>query len=188
LPVQVIHHVESTLIAGSVVPVTFERGSHVLRYEHNREFGELDRRTFKFLEVLSGEDRIALQLYCQPESRDDSLTLKRPRQGQVCSVSLSVVIYGCPELFDSVGDFVSCSRMFLQDPQRCDRNVKYRNPHRLSWSDDENQYTQSINTVGQVPVDIRTFEAPPDQLVGFESEENHLETEGSSKLKTPLYR
>jgi SWI/SNF-related matrix-associated actin-dependent regulator of chromatin subfamily A3 len=153
------------------------------------EFGELDCRTFKFLDILADEGRVTLQLYCQLESKDDPSDRKRPRSSRARAVNLSVIIYGCLDVFDLVGDFMSRSKMFLQEPQHCDRNVRYRNPHRLSWTNDEDKYTQSLDTPEQVPIDIKAFEALPDLLAEFGSQDSLLETEVSPTiLGTPLYR
>ena len=51
------------------------------------------------------------------------------------SVCLCGIVYGPRRLFDSIGEFLESCNVFLQDPQGCDRNVPYRNPHRLSGLD-----------------------------------------------------
>lgn len=51
------------------------------------------------------------------------------------STSLSIVIYGPLGEFDYVGDVLDTHELYLQDPTGCSRNVRYRNPHRISGKD-----------------------------------------------------
>lgn len=40
-------------------------------------------------------------------------------------------------MFEEVGDLLEVNDICLQDPQGCNRNVRYRNPHRLGGMDDD---------------------------------------------------
>lgn len=45
---------------------------------------------------------------------------------------VSIIIYGPQALMDNVGEFFQEVEMYLQDPNGCDWDVRYCNPHRLS--------------------------------------------------------
>ncbi|RYP39262.1 hypothetical protein DL768_010727 [Monosporascus sp. mg162] len=87
------------------------------------------------LQDLLDEPSITLQLHCNPNVGED---LKLGRGGDRImrrSCTLSITIFGTMDLFEDIGIFFQEYRMYLQDPRGCDRDVKYCNPHRLSWTD-----------------------------------------------------
>jgi hypothetical protein len=45
---------------------------------------------------------------------------------------VSIILYGPQGLIENVGEFFQDVDMYLQDPQGCDWDVTYCNPHRLS--------------------------------------------------------
>lgn len=62
-------------------------------------------------------------------------TTKKARLNVSTPCELQLTIYGHPELFDEVGRWLQDFDAYLQDPSVCHLNVKYCNPHRLSFID-----------------------------------------------------
>jgi hypothetical protein len=83
------------------------------------------------IQELMNEQDLRLQLICTTESGHQST--KRSRYGSVSvPCSLSLILYGPPDLGEDVGNFFQELELYLQDPKGCDLNAKYFNPHRLS--------------------------------------------------------
>lgn len=99
---------------------------------------------------VSRELGISVQLRCiisQSRHKEKSGSL------DLCAC-LSSIIYGPFRLFDHIGDLLEDNELFLQDPRGCDRNVRYRNPHRLSGKD-----SNAPMTIDREP-DSRTAGSP----------------------------
>ncbi|ETS86311.1 hypothetical protein PFICI_00139 [Pestalotiopsis fici W106-1] len=62
-------------------------------------------------------------------------TTKKARSNVSVPCELQLTIYGDLELFDEVGEWLQGSDIYLQDPMVCHMDVKYCNPHRLSFID-----------------------------------------------------
>jgi hypothetical protein len=101
---------------------------------------------------------------------------------------LLVNIYGPAELSDDIGHFAQESRIFLQDPEYCDRNVEYLNPHRLPREDGLVLYTQSLPVVEFTVKIEEPIENPFDILATAEDNEALLEALPHSGLRTSLYK
>lgn len=91
------------------------------------------------------------------------------------------------KLFGDVGNFLQEYKMFLQDPRGCDRNVRYRNPHRISGLDEEAPMTFKLTFESAAPLALEAPD-PVDVLSGFETGNDLSETQGSSLLVTRLQR
>ena len=100
---------------------------------------------------------------------------------------LCVIIYGPSSLKDDIGEFATERGLYLQDPMHCDRDVPYQNPHLLSRDDDMIVMTSSLN-FEENGLQIEEMVAPPDPWALLKSDSPLLETEGSSLLRTKLYR
>lgn len=61
--------------------------------------------------------------------------------GYSAQCTLDIIIYGPSGLFQDVGSFFEEYDLYLQDPVNCKRNVRYRNPHRLSVNPSDVKYT-----------------------------------------------
>ncbi|PVH83787.1 hypothetical protein DL98DRAFT_412175, partial [Cadophora sp. DSE1049] len=102
--------------------------------------------------------------------------------------SLSVVIYGPMTIYDDIGKFLQDVGMYLQDPQNCDRKVRYRNPHRLSGLDEDAPMTSELRRVqSQEKRAEELLQTPIDVFSDFESHTLISETIGPSCLATVLY-
>lgn len=89
------------------------------------------------------------------------------------------------DLFDDVGVFVQGYDMYLQAPRGCDRNVKYRNPHRLSGLDQDVPMTFDLFPSSNHVEATRTA---VDLLADMETDEILLETDTPLALRTELYK
>ncbi|KAL9085447.1 MAG: hypothetical protein Q9165_007597 [Trypethelium subeluteriae] len=105
----------------------------VLLQDRSSEIGLIEPATAKAIRVLSEDSDIALQVRCT--IKREFLTPRRRKSlktNSVWNAHLSVIIYGTLKSFNSVGNYLEECGFYLQDPEECDQNVPYRNPHRLS--------------------------------------------------------
>jgi SWI/SNF-related matrix-associated actin-dependent regulator of chromatin subfamily A3 len=57
---------------------------------------------------------------------------------------LSIIMYGPLATADAIGEWLSYADMYLQLPDTCDRDVRYKNPHCLSCEDESPLMTSSL--------------------------------------------
>ena len=82
------------------------------------------------IQGLLEEKPLQLFAYC---SKDTGTLHGRPAaSSQLCT--LEITVYGPGELFDLIGSWFQEYSIYLQDPTRCDLDVMYYNPHRMSSS------------------------------------------------------
>lgn len=145
--------------------------------------GLLDERTRAVVQMLSDDPEVDLQFSCCiSEMIGQSKKRKTASSSRIC---LSIIIYGAVHLFEDVGAFLQSSGMFLQDPVGCNRNVIYRNPHRLSGLDPDAPMTCQ-NDAKPVVCSLDVNSNSVDFLARFESGDTLPETEGHLSLLTPL--
>lgn len=101
--------------------------------------GQLDPRIASMLWEIQKESSISIQIRC---TFTRGVTRRSTKKTDVpCSephATLSAIIYGPLSLFYDVGDFFENCDICLQDPSGgCSRNVRYRNPHKLSGLDED---------------------------------------------------
>ena len=105
------------------------------------------------------------------------------------SVILNSIIYGSLDAFREVGVYLAEEGRFLQDPSSCERDVPYRNPHRLTGLDEHVPTTfELIKNAGCPERPRQLIEKPIDVLEGFESREEIAEASTPKCLKSSLYR
>ncbi|KAM0810765.1 putative Helicase ATP-binding domain-containing protein [Seiridium cardinale] len=75
---------------------------------------------------------ISTKLSCLPTMT--ALGKKRKSFGRE-RCDLELTIFGVPEVFDEIGRWLQDFDAYLQDPRVCHIDVKYCNPHRLSFTD-----------------------------------------------------
>lgn len=105
-------------------------------------------------------------------------------------MELMVNIFGDPSFFDLVGAFATRCNIYLQHPERCDRNVPYRNPHCLSLEDGRELMTYDLRDPLRVAstAAINVTEYAIDVLLDARQQERLPEAATPSALRTPLYR
>ena len=150
------------------------------------EIIELDLRTSKILRILQADAAIMLQIFTVPSKDDNKPGRKSQKRAMDMGYNLCANIYGPRDLADLVGEFASQCKLFLQDPQNCDRNVQYVNPHRMPF--DEVVFTSSLQLLApdSAPPKIEIRQAQ-DLFRDLEFDENLAETDLPPKLlKTTL--
>ena len=147
---------------------------------------DLNTRTSKILRTLQADSAIILQIYTVPNKAENKLSRKCQKREMDMGYLLCVNIYGPRDLADLVGDFASQRKLFLQDPQHCNRNVEYINPHRMPF--DEVVFTSSLQLLEpeSAPPKIEVRQTQ-DLFRDFEFDEDLAETHlPPDVLKTTL--
>jgi hypothetical protein len=141
-------------------------------------------------DALLEESAIELDITCTCSS-DQSVAPSSQRRakfaGRTVSCSLSITLYGTMELFELVGKFFQSNDVYLQDPQCCERNVRYCNPHRLSFSDlDSCIRTSELGQHTAQLVELAQHEPASDLLGVLESQMDLPETEQPARILTTM--
>ncbi|KAK2802066.1 alpha-1,6-mannosyltransferase [Onygenales sp. PD_10] len=165
------------------IPAVFgDASENILRSKvDGSTIGSLDLSHFTILSSLLEQQDVELQMVLSVSS-----TEKRDNEGPRSGFPrLTVIIYGPLNMFDEIGEYLGENELFLQDPYGCDRNVKYRNPQRLSGLDDDVRMTFGL---AQPSAKHETLCSPVDLLQGFESCLDVIEVETPKALRTSLYK
>lgn len=187
MPIQV-KRPEKLNAGPTVVPVTLDETSALLKAADGSEFGTLAERPAKILHALEEVECVNIQLHCQSKC-GQALSGGKKRKGSEWELqnSLCTIIYGPFRVFDAVGAFVSQCDLYLQDPHHCNRDVPYRNPHLLSGLDEETPTTFYFNQP-RLTVHVEEKVSRPDLCTLLRSEDPLPETEAPPALRTMLYR
>lgn len=154
-------------------------------YEHR---GDIDASSSPILQALLDEHAISLQVRCtiSPGIAASSRSQAKTQSRTPCTVLIT--IYGPNGLFEDIGKFFEYHDICLEDPNGCDRNVLYRNPHRLSC----NEVSDCLFTSGidkkKTTTELHDLPAPKDLLEDFNNNEELAEAEQPGGLKTTLER
>ena len=177
----------SVFKAGVQIPVIFDRDSGaLLSEEDNIQLGIPEENGLHILRGPSNEHSIDIQLLCTIESNLQALGGKAKKsKTSDPAAHLSTIIYGPFDLFEDVGKFVEECDMYLQDPRGCNRNVKYRNPHRLSGLDADAPMTLELS---QFTVSYEKTPGTVGLLADLESDEFLPDAETPPALRTDLYK
>ena len=168
----------------SMIPVSWKGQDLLVEAEYDVSFGQLPDRIVSLLKELVQDGAIEVQLFCRFIAAPSAHALsKSPSKALPATATLCVNLYGPLRLFNDVGNFTQRCGVYLQDPQHCDRNVRYFNPHRLSSEDEE-----VVMTLTNDKQEMETFHNPLDILKDLECDEDLAESEVPVALKTPLYR
>lgn len=150
--------------------------------------GTLSKSATRVIQGLLDQSGIEVQLLCL--IREEQLISRKhnlERISTAFSAQLSAIIYGWMTLFEPVGTFLQSSGFYLQHPQNCDRNVKYRNPHCLSGLDPEASMTLEKHWDTSIARQEKG-ESLPDLLASVDCDVDLPETMGSPDLVTSLHR
>ncbi|KAF2129963.1 hypothetical protein P153DRAFT_227886 [Dothidotthia symphoricarpi CBS 119687] len=99
--------------------------------------GTLNERSASILQALSDDPLVDIQIVIRPTASTNTKRKEHTRYLQHVRVSVSVIIYGAESILDEIGTFCQQADLYLQDPIGADRNVRYRNPHRLFSAEDK---------------------------------------------------
>lgn len=186
-----IIHSDSTL-AQNWVSLDWTDSEVLLDPATGRQAASLQAREFKILQqmVVKGDLKLQLSLvralqaeHCKYEAAREP---HRKYTAQT-SVQLFVVLYGSPQKYDDVGDFLQDCGIYLQDPIYCDRNVRYLNPHRLADPIGDNTMTFDIKRE-ELPAEIEELTPPVDLYAQLDSDDFVSEAEQPADIFTPLHR
>ena len=155
--------------------------------------GELNPHYSKILRVLQNAESIELQTLVVPSPlphaspRQTTNRGRKAGQVKVTSPTLSVILYGPMDLFESIGDFLSQCSEYLQPPLRCDRNVLYYNPQSLGGRKGDPQMTFQLQ--GELSLSgVETMTQGVDPSAALETEDLNPEMEAPAAVKSSLYR
>lgn len=175
--------------------VHLKTGSKALQLQKScgTVIGELNPHYSKLIRVLQDGESVEMQALFVPSSSRNAIQVQLRARGQKAeklrakSATLSLILYGSMEMFESIGDFLSQCSEYLQPPLHCDRNVPYHNPQSLTRSEKETQMTFELQkdlSSSQVAAMARIVD-PSDVL---ETEDVNPETEAPAAVKSSLYR
>ena len=122
----------------------------------SEEMGTLDDKSTAQLKRLKGiVPSIKIEAYVDREEDETGCGTQGKRNLSVMPLQLNV--YGPDQHFSEVGCFLSNAGMFLQEPVFLPPGIlSYRNPHFLSW-DDENSRTPQLLASNEIsPLDFGT--------------------------------
>jgi SWI/SNF-related matrix-associated actin-dependent regulator of chromatin subfamily A3 len=186
------HLISSTahllLKAKSPVPAQLLSSTTFAVDEKHSVQGNIDSMLSPLVQALIEETAVSLQVRCTLECRTSGNSNSRGMTQFRTPCKISIILYGPNELFDDIGNFFEEYDICLEDPKGCDRNVLYRNPHRLSSVDIAKcLFTWDLDKREPV-AELRDLPAPKDLLEDFNNTEDLPETEQPSGLRTQLGR
>ena len=190
-----IHRLISKSAESTSFPVHLTTRSEALQIQKScgAIIGNLNPHYSKLIRVLQDGESIEVQAIFVPStSRHASprRSRNRDRKGEQLQSSLptiSVVLYGSMDMFESVGDFLSQCSEYLQPPSRCDRNVPYCNPQSLAGRDQSPQMTSRFQeSLSLSVVNILAQGADPSAVL--ETEDLNPETDAPAAVQSSLYR
>ncbi|KAK3324554.1 SNF2 family N-terminal domain-containing protein [Cercophora scortea] len=137
------------------------------------------------------DEGLEIQAFCNPKNTPGPPLAKgsSPHAGRRSVCTLSIFVFGTFSWFDDIGQFFQSHELYLQDPLDCDRrNLRYCNPHRLSWKDLDSSVYISDLAKGCVDGGITTLEQQRDVLEVFDANDHLAEAAQPRGIKTPLAR
>jgi SWI/SNF-related matrix-associated actin-dependent regulator of chromatin subfamily A3 len=150
--------------------------------------GHLSENAARVLDVLSAEKDVHLQFLFSATRRHVPSTKTRGRLiTPPVAPHLSVILYGPLRIFDDVGEFLEKCQVYLQDPKGCHRNVRYRNPHRLSGLSPDAPWTIE-QEIEESLVRCEILRRPVDYLAEVDSRKDLPETISPRCLTTSLFK
>ena len=155
--------------------------------------GELNPHYSKLIRVLQDGESVELQALFVPSLSRHAIPVQPRVRGQKAEkaqakfATLSLILYGSMEMFESIGDFLSQCSEYLQPPLRCDRNVPYHNPQSLTGSEKETQMTFELQgDLSSSQVEAMALIVNPSDALA--TEDLNPETEAPAAVKSSLYR
>ncbi|KAK3687801.1 SNF2 family N-terminal domain-containing protein [Podospora appendiculata] len=137
------------------------------------------------------DEGLEIQAFCSPKNipGPSSANTSSLHAGRRSVCTLSIFVYGTFSWFDDIGKFFQSHELYLQDPLDCDRsNLRYCNPHRLSWKDLDSSVCISDLAKCCVGGETTTLEQQRDVLEVFDVNDHLVEAAQPRGIKTPLAR
>ena len=122
-------------------------------------------------------------MYCRVKAGSPVRSQARINVNEQCE--LSIIVYGLGTDSDKVGDYLQACEFYLQDPEHCDCDVLYANPHCLSSLEEGILMTSSM----QIPASAEeNIHDPRDIFDGLSGVTDLEESKTPTIIKTPLKR
>ncbi|KAH7360363.1 SNF2 family N-terminal domain-containing protein [Rhexocercosporidium sp. MPI-PUGE-AT-0058] len=150
-----------------------------------------NQQDIELLQALIDETSLTLEVKCKTGHGNIDYPKARRYQPRLKPCSLSIIVYGPTFLCEDVGIFFQDYDIYLQDPQGCELDVRYCNPHRLSSIDMASwQMTSGLGLQGDPLQAFNLEDAPqqPDILAILDSQEDLLESSQPEAILTALER
>ena len=135
------------------------------------------------LQKLQNQSCLRLQMYCRVKSGSTVRTQARMDVHAHCE--LSVIVYGPGKDSDRVGDYLQACEFYLQDPEDCDCDGLYANPHCLSSWEGGSLMTSTMQKSASAEENIHD---PCDIFASLSGVTDLEESEAPTIIKTPLKR
>ncbi len=133
--------------------------------------------------MLQNQGRLRLQMYCRVKVGSTVRTQARINLDAQCE--LSIIVYGLGTDSDKVGNYLQACGFYLQDPEHCDCDVLYANPHCLSSLYEGTLMTSSM----QIPASAEeNIHDPRDIFESLSGVADLEESKTPTIIKTPLKR
>jgi hypothetical protein len=174
------------------IPVFFELPNQ-LHFEEVRNsvaFEITDSNTTRILSEFNAVQAVSTHLYCHAKSELPCVGGPKTVGKQKTKMTrwfLNIIVYGSIVLKDTIGNFLSSYRMYLQDPVGCDRTVLYQNPHIISSEIHEPVMTNMFQSP-LFDIQVERLNVGPDLLAQLMENETPLEeTEAPPSILANLF-
>ncbi len=153
-----------------------------------QQYGMLPVHISNVMTLLSESIGATFQVILQagkPSAGTNLTELRKPPTSEAFQVS--VIVYGPSHEAVEVGEWLDKCNLFLQEPERCDRNVPYRNPQSLSFDDQEIIMTfeiENMRTREDAAEDCHSLHV----LADLGNDDLLEEAEQPAIIATPLHR
>jgi hypothetical protein len=170
-----------------ITPVIVQESRVLVANDPPLQIGNLDEWTAEVLATLSRQDGLVLKCRANLKQSAHARTDRAPFVTKQTPIELAVILYSPIEYFEEVGNFLLKCNLYLQDPDGCDRFVRYRNPQSL-WGMDDNEVRMTQTATIDIKCDFESFHNTSDLLKGLEYEQELTEANQPSALRTTLHR
>lgn len=131
---------------------------------------------------------IYLQVRCEISPRATHVPRGQVKARARMPCTIATIIYGPDSLFEDIGKFFEEHDICLEDPKGCDRDLLYRNPHRMTCNNvSECVFTSELEKK-TAPTKLYNLPAPKDLLEDFNNNEDLVEAQQPIGLNTKLGR
>jgi SWI/SNF-related matrix-associated actin-dependent regulator of chromatin subfamily A3 len=170
----------------SNITLSFTEPNKLFQVSEGGQFGELDGRTAKIL-INLGSEGITFQISCRASNRRAASGKKGSRKvgANEAQYVMNAIIYGPEGLCDAVGLYLTKCGVYLQDPQNCDGDYIYANPHILSRTEDIIM-TSSIKAL-TASTDVEQLELNEGLFAELSADDHLALTEAPDAINKPLY-
>jgi hypothetical protein len=171
----------------NVCMISWNRQAYLQDRETGNNVLKLAPSTVQLMTTLERNARVEFQFWLQ-----DQLDMEGPypvatlgpgaKQTKLCAI-----IYGPSNKAATVGAWLEQCSIYLQLPEKCDRNMRYSNPHCLSFSDEAVVMTSELES-GNTTTVAGHSDCGVDYYAELEVDESFAEASQPTLISTPLHR